>query len=237
MVTAASTSDRRRILHDLARERGQQEGSSRLVRRAAMGIVILAILTLLALWLTGFFSVAPEVLEIRSLVDGQIEELRRVARNETPLSYDSPGFGAVLDRMRDMPQPLRERAGREVGRLFEAREQAEMDSYFGMPPEKRAAELDRRIRAEEERRQARDAARAKRDEQRGGPRPAGPTAVGQPGGTARGFRGSTEESRNASMKRRIDNTTPVDRARRTEYRRAMDERRTQLGLPTRGGRW
>jgi hypothetical protein len=46
---------------------------------------------------------------------------------------------------------------------------------------------------------------------------------------------TTEEARNARRKSRIDNSSPQERARRTEYRRAMDDRRRQLGLPT-GGR-
>jgi hypothetical protein len=38
------------------------------------------------------------------------------------------------------------------------------------------------------------------------------------------------------MKRRLDNSSPDERALRTEYRRAMNERREQLGMePGRGG--
>ncbi|MDB4365882.1 hypothetical protein N9Z08_03045, partial [Pirellulales bacterium] len=46
----------------------------------------------------------------------------------------------------------------------------------------------------------------------------------------------TEDTRNDWMKRRLDNSSPDERARRTEYRRAMTERREQLGIePGRGG--
>lgn len=34
----------------------------------------------------------------------------------------------------------------------------------------------------------------------------------------------------------IDRTTPLERARYTEYRRAMEERREQRGLPSGGPR-
>lgn len=240
MSTAAS--DRRRVLADLARERQGGQSSGGLLRRTVIGLLVAALLGLLLAWFLGFFSVPREVLEIRGIVDGEIAELRKVARNEVPLSYDSPGVGAVFDRVRDLPPDLRRQAGREVGRLFAAREQAEMESYFNLPPERRQAELDRRIKAEEDRRKAREAERAERERQRpaasaGQPPAGGPGgAGGPPNGRGRG-RSTTEDERNARSKSRIDRSSPDERARRTEYRRAIDERRTQLGLPTRGGRW
>lgn len=249
MTTASDPSDRRRALAELVRERDAGRSPMRLLGRVGGFLLLVALLAILGLWLFGFFGVAPEVLELRGMVDGQIAELGKVARNEVPLSYDAPGFDAVLDRARDLPPRLRQQAGREVGRLFEARGRAEMNSYFGLPPERRQAELDRRIRADEQRRKAREAERARQDGQRGdqaggsgrGPSsgnvPAGnqPGGGGPPGGPRR--LASTEEERNARSKSRIDNSSPQERAQRTEYRRVMDERRTQLGLPTRGGRW
>lgn len=243
---ATASADRRRALADLVRERDGDRTPGGLLRRTAVGLFVAALLALLLMWLFGFFSVPREILEIRGLVDGQIGELRKVARNEVPLSYDAAGFETVFDRVRDLSPDLRRQAGREVGRLFAAREQAEMDSYFNLPPERRQAELDRRIKAEDERRKSREAERAKWESQRpaqaasqqpaggsGGP-PGGPG--GSPPGGGRG-RSTTEDERNARSKSRIDRSSPDERARRTEYRRAIDERRAQLGLPTRGGRW
>ena len=239
---ATVSADRRRVLADLVRERDDGRRSGGLVRRIAIGLLVATLLALLLMWLLGFFSVPREVLEIRGLVDGQIAELRKVARNEVPLSDDAAGFSTVLDRVRALPPDLRRQAGREVGRMFEARAQAEMESYFNLPPERRQAELDRRIKAEEERSQAREAARAKREAQRPAPAAGSQPNVGSggPGETrSSGGRGrsTTEEERNARSKRRIDRSSPQERAQRTEYRRALDERRTQLGLPARGGRW
>lgn len=236
---ATVSSDRRRALAALVRERDAERSSARTLGRAAGALLILVLLSLGGLWLAGFFSLDPDVREIRGLVDEQIVELQRVARNEVPLSYESPGFGAVLDRVRDLPPEVRRAAGREVGRLFEARERAEMESFFNMPPERRQAELDRRIQAEEARRKAREAERARRTAER--PAQAGPQAGGGGGGPpgappGRRGRSSTEDERNARSKASIDRSSPAARARRTEYRRAMDERRTQLGLPAQGGR-
>jgi uncharacterized membrane protein YgcG len=235
------SADRRRALADLVRERDDGRRSGGLVRRIAIGLLVAALLALLLMWLLGWFSVPREVLEIRGLVDGQIAELRKVARNQMPLADDAAGFSTVLDRVRALPPDLRRQAGREVGRMFEAREQAEMESYFNLPPERRQAELDRRIKAAEERRQAREAERAKRESRRPAPAAGSQTAGGSGGpggGRSSGGRGrsTTEEERNARSKRRIDRSSPQERAQRTEYRRALDERRTQLGLPARGGR-
>ena len=244
MAASSTPCDRRRVLAELVRDRDAGGSTARTMGRVIAVLLVLAILALLGLWLAGFFGVAPAVREIRGLVDVQIEELRRIARNEAPLSYDSPGFNAVLERVRELPPDQRRQAGAEVGRLFAARERAEMDSYFNMPPERRQVELDRRIQAEESRRKAREAARSRREgergpqaaEQRGGGASVpGRNGGGPPGGRP-GGRSATEDQRNSWRKSRIDRTSPGERARRTEYRRAMDERRTQLGLPTRGGR-
>jgi hypothetical protein len=66
----------------------------------------------------------------------------------------------------------------------------------------------------------------------GGPGGGGP---GRPGGGGPP-RGGSEENRNRWRKNMIDNTSPEQRARYVEYRRAMEARRDQLGLPSRGPR-
>jgi hypothetical protein len=141
-----------------------------------------------------------------------------------------------------VPQEHRAQVGEQMGRLWEARERAEMASYFHLPPTQRQAELDRRIKAEEARRQAREAERAARDRARPsngqqagnggqggqqGPGGGGPGNAGQ-GGPVSISR--TEEGRNQRSKQRIDRSTPEERTMRAEYRRAMDARRRQLGL-------
>jgi hypothetical protein len=134
-----------------------------------------------------------------------------------------------------VPEAYREQARAEIGRLFEARETAEVESYFALPPDRRAAELERRIKAEEERRQAREAERSQRTAESGG-RPGGPPGArggGPPPGGRR--RDGSEEGRNARSKQYLDKTSAESRARRTEYRRAKDQRRIQLGLAPR--RW
>lgn len=242
----SSSTDRRRAAAALAADRDRQATAGRILKRSALGILLLLMIALPVLWAFGFFSGPRAVAEIRQLVDQQVAEYDRVVRGEIPFE-SGPSPGVMFEKMRRMPEAYREQVGQQMGRLWEARERAEMASYFALPPEKRQAELDRRIKAEEARRRGWQAERERRDQQRGGDgQQAGNAGRGGPGGGGGGGGGGgppgggrrgggTEEARNERNKRRLDQSSPEQRARQTEYRRAMEERRTQLGLPT-GGR-
>jgi hypothetical protein len=241
---AATVSSRRQALADLARSRRAEGSTGRLIRRTAVGVILAALIGWIVLWLLGFFSTPKEVLAVRALVDGQVAELERVARNEAPLSYEGGSFGAMFETMRQVPEAYRDQARAEMGRLFAARERAEIDSFFAMPPAQRQAELDRRIQAEDARRRAWQAERASREASReGGPRggdsqAAGtrggpPPAAGPPSSGGRRRGDGTEDSRNMRRKSRLDRSTAESRARRTEYRRLKDQRRIELGIPPR----
>ncbi len=232
-----SQADRRRAVAALAAERDERSAGSRMARRAAA--IALILLGLLALfWGMGLFSSPRAVADVERLVEKQVAEYDRVSRGEVPFEA-APSFGAFWDTMRDVPREYRAQVGEQMGRLWEARERAEMASYFHLPPTQRQAELDRRIKAEEARRQTREAERAERDRARpsngqqagnggqggpGGGGPGGGGSGGPPGGTR------TEAGRNDRSKQRIDRSTPEERSMRAEYRRAMDARRRQLGM-------
>ena len=250
----ASSADKRRAVAALAADRNKQGAGGRFLKRTAVVALLLLLFGMPTLWAFGFFSSPKAVAEIKQLVDQQVAEYDRVARGEIPFG-SGPSARAMFDKMRDMPREYREQVGPQMGRLWEARERAEMASYFALPPEKRQAELDRRIKAEEDRRKAWQAERDKRNQERaasgqqanngngpggrggpggGGPGGGGPGGGGGPPGGGRPS-GGTEEGRNDRSKRRIDQSSPEQRAQQAEYRRAMEERRTQLGLPS-GGR-
>jgi uncharacterized membrane protein YgcG len=234
MMTQA---DRLRAVAALAAERDERAASGRLKRwAAAIGLLLLCLIVLG--WGSGWFSPPRAVADVARLVDQQVAEYDRVARGEVPFAA-APSFGAFKDTMRDVPREYRDQVGEHMGRLWEARERAEMASYFHLPPTQRQAELDRRIKAEEARRQAREAERAERDRarpsngQQAGDRGQGGPGGGGPGGGGSGGRSSgtrTEDGRNERIKRRIDRSTPEERSMRAEYRRAIEARRRQLGL-------
>jgi hypothetical protein len=71
----------------------------------------------------------------------------------------------------------------------------------------------------------------------GGTTPGGTSGGGPPAPTGSSSSGSSSEDRsNKWRKSMIDRTTPEQRSRYVEYRRAMDERREQRGLPGGWGR-
>lgn len=241
-MATVSMADRRQALAALAAERGgSQSATGRLWTRVALAVAVLAFFILVTMWVLGFFSTPREVAEIRRLVDEQVVQLETAARTGT--SPDQVvGYREMMDTMRAIPRQYREQAGREIGRFFVARDQAEMDSYFALPSERRQEELDRRIKADEDRRKVWESERARRDQQRsdstgGSANSSGRDSGSRPAGTPAGRRGGgTEESRNQWGKRQIDRTTPERRAQKAEYRRAVEERRIQLGLgPSRRG--
>ena len=250
-MATLTAAEKREFLSRLAGARDDAaEGSvGRIVGRIAAGLAVLALLALIACWWSGLFSTPREVLEIRSMVDTEIAQLEKVARNEAPLTFESPAMRQSWDRMRDMPRGVRDQARREMDRLFQAREQAELRSYFALPPQERLKELDRRIKAEDARRQARQrgstapgsrnqtagspsaggSAAASRGPSGGGGGPAGGNPATTAGVSGSGRRRGSEDDRNLRSKQRIDATSPTERAQSAEYRRAMDARRAQLG--------
>jgi hypothetical protein len=241
---AATVSARRQALADLARSRRAEGSSGRAVKIVAVSVVVLGLAGLAWLFLRG--RTPTEVLAVRASVDSQIAQLQQAARSGQPFNPDDASFGAVFETVRSVPNAYRDQARAEIGRLFEARETAEVDSYFALPPERRAAELDRRIKAEEERRKKWEAERERRNAERGqgdGQQQRGPGQQAQADGqqptaaaaapTGGRRRDGTEEGRNARSKQRIDKTSAENRARQTEYRRAKDQRRIQLGFEPR----
>ena len=236
-MSTAST-DTRRALAEMMRNRKQ---SSQLpIRRIMISLAVAAIVALLAmlcLWGFGFFRTAPEVLAVRTLVGEQVKHYVSVGHNEKPSSGENPAMGQIMEMVRDLPPNLRPQVERDTQRLFQAAMDSQVNSFFNLPPQSREAELDRRIKEQESDRKRRDAERAARgadDRQNAGSGGGGGGGGGGPPGG--GGRGGSEDNRNNWRKKMLDRTSPDERAKQTEYRRAMEERRQQLGLqPGRGG--
>jgi hypothetical protein len=243
----ATVTSRREALAEFVRSREQSGGGGGTFRRAVVAIVVLALLGMAIAWLLGAFTGgSPEVRVLQTRVDDEIRKLDQVTRGGASFDSVTPNFGEIMEQARAVPEPQRAVAWQQMGRLFEARETVEVQSFFRLPPAEREAELDRRIRAEEERRKARNAARAQARDMGGRPRggPPGPPGGGPPAGGGRppggggptvARTGSPDDRRIQRAKAAIDRTTPEQRAMRTEYRRLMAERRAKQGLSDR--RW
>jgi len=207
------------------------------MRRGAKWLLIIAgvaVVALLVAWLLGWvsFTTDPRVVEIRKL---QAESRERFMANGGPSTPEEAkeavaSMAAVREKAEALPAHLRMQAMAGGGSFFRSAMQQRINAYFALPPEQRQAELDRQIKQEDLMRKAWEAARP----EGGGPGGGGGQAGGQagrggpPGGPPRG---GSEDERNNWRKRMIDSTSPQQRAQFTEYRRAMDVRRDQLGLP------
>lgn len=253
-----SAAEVRRALAANERSSGARTAVGDWLKRGAIAAVVLLLLTLLSGWALGWYSTPAQVLDVRAAINDQIAELDKVSKGQAPYS-GGPDMGKVRDSMRNLPEGMRDRVRRDFGRLMEASETAQVNSFFLVPPAQRQAELDRRIKAEDDAWKKRAADRSKggnRGSPRGmaggapagAPQTGGPPGGGQiasnrggggggPGGGSGGQRGRfSEDDRNNRRKSMLDNSDPEQRGRRAEYRRQMDERRQQSGGGGRPGR-
>ncbi len=238
------------------------QASSRSDEKPAWGFWLavlagIAVLAVLVAWLLGWisFSTDPRVAEIQKM---QEEARTQFAEGGGPRSVAEAtaavtAMNTIRAKVEALPPHLRPQVERQGSSVFRSAMRARIDSYFTAPPEKRKAELDRQIDQEEMMRKAFEAGRAVAG-MFGGGQPAGQNgagqgAAGQGGGGQGGQQAAqasggrsgggppqsgSEEDRNRWRKSIIDSTTPEQRARYVEYRRAMDERREQRGLQSWG---
>ena len=198
------------------------------VAAAAVAIV------LLASWWLGFFgrSIDPRVVEILAMQEQAVRQFTASGGPATLAEAEASveATVAIMEKVRELPRDVREQAESSGRSLYMSTMRANMDRYFATPPEKRRAELDRQIKQSDLMRQAWESSKAAQAMTAGG------GGGGGSGGSERRDGGGpprsrTEEDRNRWRKDLIDRTTPEQRARYVEYRRAMEKRREELGLP------
>lgn len=205
------------------------------------GLAALALLALLGAWLAGWirFTTDPRVMEIIAL---QEQARARFGQGSGPSNLaDAAAMATSMMEIRQkveaLPEHLKPQAEQAGRSMFRSAFRARIDTYFELPPEKRQAEIDRQIDQEEMMRKAFEAGRTIAGALGGGRAETGtgsqagatasaPSAPQRPGGSR------SEEERNRWRKSMIDRTTPQERARYTEWRRAIDARREQRGLPS-----
>lgn len=225
------------------RDSEEREGSTALFW--LLVVAVLALLAFLVAWLGGWirFTTDPRVTEILAM---QEEARRKYAANGGPSSLvDATAavveMNSIRQKVEALPEHLRPQVERAGGTMMRDVFRSRIDAYFNAPPEARQAELDRQIAQEETMRKAFEAGRSLMGNAGGGPGGPGGNAGnggGGGGGAAGGGpaggggppRSGSDEDRNRWRKNMIDRTTPEERARYVEYRRAMEERREQLGL-------
>lgn len=204
----------------------------------------LVLVGLLVAWLLGWFRFAtdPRVLEIKAMQEAARQKMTASGGPQTMADATAAmaSMGEIRDKIEALPPNLRQQVERSGGSMFREAFRARIDEYLTAPPQQRLAVLDRQIDQEEMMRKAFEAGRGAMAALGGGGGNAGggdSGAAKSGGNPPRGPRGSrTEEDRNKWRKSMIDRTTPEQRARYVEYRRAMEERREKRGLPAGPGR-
>jgi len=228
------------------------DNSSKPVGKWLAVIGLIALVAFLIAWLGGWirFTTDPRITEIQKLQD-EARQKFVVTGGPTTLAEATDAvtmMATIRQKVEALPANLRPQAERSGSSVFRSAMRQRIDAYFTLPPEKRQAELDRQIKQEEMMRKAFETAGKVAGFFGGGP-PGGGQGSGQggSGGQANSQggggppgggppQGPSQDNSNKWRKGIIDSTTPEQRARYVEYRRAMDQRRKELGMPSGGPR-
>ena len=234
---------------------GVADDSSKPVGKWLAVIGLIALVAFLIAWLGGWirFTTDPRITEIQKLQD-EARQKFVVTGGPSTIAEATEAvtmMATIRQKVEALPANLRPQAERSGSSVFRSAMRQRIDAYFTLPPEKRQAELDRQIKQEEMMRKAFETAGKVAGFFGGGP-PGGGQGSGQGGsggqansqGSGQGGggppggppQGASQENVNKWRKGIIDSTTPEQRARYVEYRRAMDQRRKELGMPSAGPR-
>lgn len=183
-----------------------------------------------AAWAIYFPREDPQLAVVQDL-GKQMREAEKLPDDQRRALRDQ--FRAEMEKL---SEEERDRLWRERRAGFQRQMEQRMLEVLSLPPEQQAAVLDRHIDEMEKRRKEWES----RSQQRGGERKEGPGGAAKEGGkegSQAGGRGSGTRERtgaNSGRNRRLDRTSPKQRAQMTEYRRLMNERRKQRGLAPMG---
>ena len=182
------------------------------------------------------YSNDPRVVEIREI---QEEARKRYLSDGGPSTKAEArafvqSMEQVQKKMEGLPADVRREIYRGGGNVFYSSMRQRIDDYFNASPAERQRVLDQQIRQSDLMSNAFAEARAARAVQENTGN--GQQREGQPKEGQRSGRSSwasrSQGDRNDWFKDRIlDRTTPEQRAKYVEYRRAASERREELGLP------
>ena len=166
---------------------------------------------------------------IRSRADPQMEKVREMGKELFGNGLPDPEKMQQFREERERLSPAQREQLREEGQQGrELRMDKEIAAFFKLPSAQQTAALDKMIQEEERRRKQWEARRAQMAQSQDPANPAaGPGAGGPPGGR----RNMTSEEKMQQQNKRLDNSTPDQRAQRTAMRVAIQQRRKQLGLP------
>mgnify|MGYP006219363957 CR=1 FL=1 len=187
------------------------------------------------------YSNDPRVVEIREI---QEEARKRYLSGGGPSTQSEArafvqSMEKVRNKMEGLPDNVRREMYRGSGNVFYSSMRQRIDDYFNASPAQRQQVLDQQIRQTDLMNKAFSEVLAARyaqkpsanSQQEKGQKAEGGKGQGQGSGRS-SWASRSQGDRNEWFKSRIlDRTTPEQRAKYVEYRRASSERREELGLP------
>ncbi|MDB5308517.1 MAG: hypothetical protein JWO38_2719 [Gemmataceae bacterium] len=153
---------------------------------------------------------------------------------------------AKFAELRDQMKRLTDDQKRDLFAPMREKQKAEMARYIGLPPKEKVKYLDERIDRSEKMRKEREQKGGKGNGAGGPPGgfPGGGSAAGSkaggfagsvgaggPGGGGGPGQGRSPAEIENRRKQFLDNTTPEERAQMDQFRKDMNDRRKQRGLP------
>jgi hypothetical protein len=186
--------------------------SKRTVKKSAIVLTILALITLTTGWLFGWFSENPAVAEVRQMQ----------AKLQDPNLKDADRR-AMMDQMRSkmdlLSSDVRRGLWEENRQVFEKRMDKHVDDLLTMSKADRNKALDADI-DRMQKRQAEAQANAQNNQGNNNQRPQGNRGQVQ-----------SDDQRMDRMKNRLDRSSPETRAKRQAYVQLLDSRLKERGLP------
>ena len=219
---------------------GKSGGMKRWLTGISLAMVVILISAYFFLWPSDY-SNDPRVVEIREI---QEEARKQYLSNGGPSTKAEArafvqSMEQVRTKMEGLPADVRREMYRGGGNVFYSSMRQRIDDYFNASPAERQRVLDQQIRQSDLMSNAFAEARAARavqensgnGQQREGQPKEGQRKEGQSSGRS-SWASRSQGDRNDWFKNQIlDRTTPEQRAKYVEYRRAASERREKLGLP------
>ncbi|MGI9448151.1 MAG: hypothetical protein ACR2NI_10900 [Pirellulales bacterium] len=209
---------------------GKSGGMKRWLIGMSFAMVVILISAYFFLW-SSDYSNDPRVVEIREI---QEEARKQYLSNGGPSTKAEArafvqSMEQVRTKMEGLPADVRREMYRGSGNVFYSSMRQRIDDYFNASPAERQRVLDQQIRQSDLMSNAFAEARAARAVQENSGN--GQQREGQSSGRS-SWASRSQGDRNDWFKDRIlDRTTPEQRAKYVEYRRAASERREELGLP------
>lgn len=169
----------------------------------------------------------------------EVREFREQMRNsELPREEQRAQWAQYREMYNALPEEKQRILRDEDRERMEQRMEQRIDEFLALPAEERTERLDELIDRMEDMRQRWDQRRQQQASSGGGGGDGGQQAGRGRGQGRTGWDRVNPEARNERRLAMLNNTTPERRAKWTEFRRQMNDRRKERGLPEAGrGGW